>query len=85
MESNYPPGVTGNEYAIAGADYEKEWEEYPCPKCGEGLFELGYDGDRWLSCCNCEWQKDLEPPEPDPDRAYDEARDRQMLSDEESS
>ena len=30
--SNYPPGVTGNEYEIAGPDYEKE-SDIPCPKC----------------------------------------------------
>jgi len=31
--SNYPPGVTGNEYAISGA--EREWtEERECPLCG---------------------------------------------------
>lgn len=30
--SNYPPGVTGNEYAIGGA--EREWEEIrECPRC----------------------------------------------------
>lgn len=32
MASNYPPGVTGNEYAIGGA--ESEWEEIrECPSC----------------------------------------------------
>lgn len=31
--SYYPPGVTGNEYAISGA--EREWEEIrECPHCG---------------------------------------------------
>lgn len=31
--SNYPPGVTGNEYAIGGA--EREWEAIAeCPHCG---------------------------------------------------
>ena len=39
--SNYPPGVTGSEYAIAGADYEQEVDE-PCPKCGGELVEQGY-------------------------------------------
>jgi len=33
MASNYPPGVTGNEYAIGGA--EREWEAIAeCPSCG---------------------------------------------------
>ena len=32
MASNYPPGVTGNEYAISGA--EREWEAIAeCPRC----------------------------------------------------
>ena len=80
MSNNYPPRVTGNEYEIAGPDYEKEWEEYPCPKCGEGLYEEGYRGRRWLSCC-CGWVADLEPSNPgdDPDKKYDEERDRKML------
>jgi hypothetical protein len=33
MTSNYPPGVTGNEYEISGPDCE--WEEQrECPLCG---------------------------------------------------
>jgi len=33
MASNYPPGVTGNEYAIGGP--QREWEEEAhCPVCG---------------------------------------------------
>lgn len=37
--SNYPPGVTGNEYAIGGA--QREWTEVrECPHCGwEGEME----------------------------------------------
>ncbi len=32
MLSNYPPGVTGNEYEISGP--EREWEEEAiCPLC----------------------------------------------------
>lgn len=32
MASNYPPGVTGNEYAIGGA--EREWvADATCPRC----------------------------------------------------
>lgn len=36
--SNYPPGVTGSEYAISGA--QREWEaEATCPHCGaSGVF-----------------------------------------------
>lgn len=81
----YPPGVTGNEYAIAGPDYEKETNER-CPQCRErNVFILGYQGDRWLGCASCQWSGD--PPhdeydEPDPDRAYDEARERRLFGEE---
>ncbi len=63
MTSNYPPGVSGNEYAIAGPDYEegsdelcpfvRRWEEDGEPvelECGEPTVEQGYAGDRWLVC-----------------------------------
>jgi len=75
--SNYPPGVTGNEFAIAGPDYEKE-SDLPCGKCGGPTMELGYRHERWIAC-QCGWTTDAEEDEPDPDRAYDEARDRMML------
>lgn len=88
MTSNYPPGVTGNEYEIAGPDYEKE-TDIPCPQIAEGggdvceatTTELGFRGERWLVCLY-EHVTDLERDnEPDPDQAYDEARDRKMLGD----
>jgi len=49
--TNYPPGVTGNEYAIAGPDYERE-ADGACPKCSlsDTLVEEGYQGQRWLYC-----------------------------------
>ena len=76
--SNYPPGVTGNEYEIAGPDYERE-SDTPCPKCGGPTTELGHHRDRWLVCDN-DHSTYLEPlDEPDPDRVYDEMRDRKML------
>lgn len=81
MSSNYPPGVTGNEFAIAGPDYEKE-STVPCIECGGPMMELGYRHERWLVCQSCEHTSDLEPEEPDPDRAYDEARERRMFGDE---
>lgn len=83
MASNYPPGVTGNEYEIAGPDYSKETEEL-CPDCSGPCMEEGYRGQRWLSCLNYDHTTDLEPPEPDPDRSYDEERDRQMLEEGET-
>lgn len=79
---NLPPGVTGSEYAIAGPDYEKE-SDTPCPQCGsEEVMELGYQGDRWLFCHTCQQETTMEPPDPgeDPDRKYDEERDRRMLA-----
>lgn len=33
--SNYPPGVTGNEYAIAGPDYEAEEDRDCAEECAE--------------------------------------------------
>ena len=58
---DYPPGVTGNEYAIAGPDYDQE-KEGVCPKCGDTgcLSEQGYRGQRWVVCCSCDYQEDLE-------------------------
>ncbi len=85
MASNYPPGVTGNEYAIVGPDYEKDSDEL-CPailwygsECQAPTMEQGYDGYRWLVCDN-EHVTDIEDdPGDDPDRKYDEERDRRML------
>ncbi len=92
MTSNYPPGVTGNELEIAGPDYETE-SDLPCPyepekgtedslPCGEPTMEEGYHGQRRLVCDNGHLT-DLEPPDPgdDPDRKYDEERDRKILED----
>ena len=57
---SYPPGVTGNEYEIAGPDYEKELDK-PCPKCGQiSLFEGCYHYDRWEYCSECDYQNELE-------------------------
>ena len=48
---NYPPGVTGLEFEIAGPDYEKEIEDRPCPKCGaDALMEYGYRREQWVQC-----------------------------------
>lgn len=54
--SNYPPGVTGNEYQIGGA--QREWEETrECPHCGwEGPMhhEAHYSFGIWVWCANPE-------------------------------
>ena len=59
--SNYPPGVTGNEFEIAGPDYEQEIEGY-CPGCGKSdcLMEQGYQGQRWRNCSECDYEEDIE-------------------------
>ena len=60
MSSNYPPGVTGNEYAIAGPDSETEDEQF-CPGCGsiKTGFTLSYGYQRWFVCDACETDTDL--------------------------
>lgn len=68
--SNYPPGVTGNEYEIAGPD--ETWEDPapgPCPECGYSpsddedsdpvTFER-YQGNVWWNCPACGCQVDVE-------------------------
>ena len=82
MSNNYPPGITGSEFAIAGPDYERESDEL-CPACGsERTLELGYRSDRWLYCEDCQIEVGLEIPGPDPDRAHDEAVERRLFGDD---
>lgn len=54
--SNLPPGVTGREYQIGGA--QSEWEETrECPHCGwegEMHHEAHYEFGRWAWCANPE-------------------------------
>ena len=59
--SNYPPGVTGNEFEIVGSDYEKELDDQ-CPKCYHynSLIEYGYRSQWWILCNECDYHKDLE-------------------------
>jgi len=73
MLSNLPPGVTGNEYAIGGA--EREWdEERECPHCGvtqvlhhEAHREFTTGIEAWCYDDDCEGRFgfDVEPDEPD--------------------
>ena len=58
--SNYPPGVTGNEYEIAGPDSEWESEEY-CAKCEKTTtFSCeAFRGQRSGICTECEFDIDL--------------------------
>ena len=77
--SNLPPGVTGNEYEIAGPDYEDEAVRY-CPKCDEeteGTIE-GYDRSAWFRCGVCNNTTDFQADEPDGDRQRDERIEREL-------
>jgi hypothetical protein len=63
--SNYLPGVTGNEFEIAGPDYEEELE-IECPRCARrAMTEFGYRGQAWRDCGECGYQEDLDPIEED--------------------
>jgi hypothetical protein len=49
--SNYPPGVSGREYAIAGSD--REWEEKAiCEKCNQDQVAMmeSYRNLVWWTC-----------------------------------
>ena len=76
---NFPSGVTGREYAIAGPDYERDATQ-PCPYCGGVVaVEQGYSGTRWLVCAKCGWATQLYVEQgEDPD----DARDRRMERDD---
>ena len=70
--SNYPPGVTGMEYEIAGPDRLREEMRY-CPTCNtktEGMRQ-GYRSSAWWDCDACDTRVDLyedwEPSEEDDD------------------
>jgi|TARA_B110001454_G_scaffold57108_1_gene55830 hypothetical protein len=60
MAGNYPDGVTGNEYAIAGPDSEWEEELY-CEKCQKDtLFGCeSFRGQRSGICDKCGSDVDL--------------------------
>ena len=58
--SNYPPGVTGNEYEIAGPDDEWESEHY-CGTCEKTtMFSCeSFRGQRSGICGECDSDLDL--------------------------
>ena len=60
MNDNYPPGVTGNEYEIAGPDSEWEEELY-CEKCEVvTLFSCeSFQKQRSGICNECDNDADL--------------------------
>lgn len=53
--SNYPPGVTGAEYEIAGPDREED-EERECEYCGEvaNVTVSYYKLEAWWTCPTCD-------------------------------
>ena len=60
MMSNYPPGVTGLEYEIAGPDSETEEERF-CPKCEkeQSGFLQTYRNQGWWTCDECNQTEDI--------------------------
>jgi len=86
--SNYPPGVTGNEYAISGAEHEWE-EEITCPFCdwtGRVHHEAHREFGVVAFCENpdapeCEGTAGIDVTEKhvfDPDEAYDRMREDEL-------
>lgn len=91
MAGNYPDGVTGNEFQIAGAD--REWADERNVYCHNeecADFEVDkdlmvdlacYGSSEWgtFTCPTCgmegEYEGDIEYDEVDPDYAYESYRD----------
>lgn len=58
--NNYPPGVTGNEFEIAGPDYEIEVEDI-CEECGASpMLQQGYCEHHWVECLVCGYTYDVD-------------------------
>ena len=63
--SNYPPGVSGNEFEISGAEYEWE-EERECEKCERVTWhtmQSHRDRGVWGWCDNCDNEIELDEEE----------------------
>lgn len=59
--SNYPPGVTGGEYEVAGPDAEEEQERF-CRHCEEvqpGMLQM-YRRRVWWVCDECGMGDDVD-------------------------
>lgn len=69
--SNYPPGVSGNEYEIAGPSWTGTVEA-ECEECGDaGLMDAeGHGWERWAYCENGHViqlpDEEYDPPEYEP-------------------
>ncbi len=59
MVSNYPPGVTGNEYEIAGPDFEEDADEN-CSRCGSSMILTGCGSHRWVACVACNYTEEID-------------------------
>jgi transcription elongation factor Elf1 len=61
MYDNYPPGVTGNEYPVAGPDGEYE-SDYLCPICNSTQtgYIITYNGFSWFNCSACDTDTDID-------------------------
>lgn len=72
--SNYPPGVTGREFQIAGPDTQAE-AIVDCPNCGqvEVIVSTYQFLKTWQCDCGYEYELD-EAPDDDPLGYFDEDR-----------
>ena len=62
MAGNYPPGVSGDEYAIVGPDWQEE--AGVCPGCGaDSLWREGYRRTVTVYCSGGCSYADEEPEE----------------------
>jgi len=76
MSSNYPPGVTGNEYEIAGPDMESE-DNRRCEECDKNTdhYIEGYRGIVTIQCQACSDESDISDEyDGDPDKSMEDKK-----------
>ncbi len=87
MMSNFPPGVTGSEWAIRGADEVTEFRECDCGFDGEVTVcysgapnSTGSATGGYWECPDCgrDYDVGVESLGPDPDEIYEREMDRRM-------
>jgi len=78
VSNYYPPGVTGNEYEIAGPDWERE-EAHRCFHCDEVTTHTvcGFQGQVWQTCEVC-LHEDVVTEAYEPEPEYDDIRQREI-------
>lgn len=76
--SSYPPGVTGNEFEIAGPDWEAE-EVHFCFHCDKVQDHIvtGFDGMVWKTCQFC-LREDVVTEEYEPEPRFDDSRQEEI-------